>query len=98
MKQQHLVVHGEIEHAVIQLFAEAWNPSVDGFHELRDGGDRLVDLEPIAVVHAERRGENDGDHDGIRQVDAAAAAPTTSISSRRNASTGAPSGVSREIS
>ena len=45
VKQQHLVVHGEVEDAVVQLVTEARDPSVQGLDQLADRGDAVVDFE-----------------------------------------------------
>src|SRR4051812_33352478 len=55
--EQHLVVHGEVEHRVVELFLEAGYPRVERVHQLRDGPDGLLERDAVVRTNPERSGQ-----------------------------------------
>ena len=56
LKQQHLVVDGEVEDGIVQLFAETRDSSIECLNQLRDRADAIVHFEAIAITDAKRGG------------------------------------------
>src|SRR5207247_8123696 len=87
MIQQHLVVHGKVEHGVVELLAETGNPAIEHVDERRDRRHGLIDGEGIGCADAKRGGKADENH-----------GPSIASSSLLHSDTGTPFGSRLEIS